>query len=194
MAVYAVGHKNPDTDTVATAIGAADYYKKKAGMDVIPVTQGPINPESKFVLGKFGIATPEILTDATDKKIILVDHTDLSQSLENLAKGEIVAVIDHHKLGDVTTPNPLEMWVWPWLQLHRAQGHVRLRGIEIPSPSPGSCSAAYPLRNVCSSPRPAPRPTRRPAGPGQDRRSVRHDGPWGGDVQGQVRRGRQPLQ
>ncbi|MEF3696532.1 manganese-dependent inorganic pyrophosphatase [Desulfolutivibrio sp.] len=138
MAVYAVGHKNPDTDTVATAIGAADYFKKKCGMDVIPVTQGAINPETKFVLGKFGVATPEILTDATDKKIILVDHTDLSQSLDNLGKGEIVAVIDHHKLGDVTTTNPLEMWVWPvGCSCTVLKSMYDFAGIEIPKPIAG---------------------------------------------------------
>lgn len=112
MAICVVGHKNPDTDTVASAIAVADLYSKR-GMEAKPVVQGPIAPETKFVLDQFGFTAPEILTDATDQKIVLVDHTDLSQSLENLGKGEILGVVDHHKLGDVTTPNPLEMWVWP---------------------------------------------------------------------------------
>lgn len=112
MAIIVVGHKNPDTDTVASAIAVADLWTKR-GMAAKPVTQGEIAPETKFVLDKFGFKAPEIVTDATDQKIILVDHTDLSQSMDNLAKGEILGVVDHHKLGDVTTPNPLEMWVWP---------------------------------------------------------------------------------
>ncbi len=113
MAVYVVGHKNPDTDTVASAIAVADFFNKRDGLDAKPVTQSAINPESEFVLKQFGVAKPEILADATDKKIILVDHTDISQTIDNLAKGELLAVVDHHKLGDVTTSNPLEMWVWP---------------------------------------------------------------------------------
>jgi manganese-dependent inorganic pyrophosphatase len=112
MAICVVGHKNPDTDTVASAIAVADLYTKR-GMQAKPVIQGEIAPETKFVLDKFGFASPEILTDAAGQKIVLVDHTDLSQSLDNLDKGEILGVVDHHKLGDVTTPNPLEMWVWP---------------------------------------------------------------------------------
>ena len=112
MAILVCGHKNPDTDTVASAIAAADLYSKR-GMAAKPVVQGEIAPESKFVLDKFGFKAPEIVTDATGQKIILVDHTDISQTLDNLSKGELVAVVDHHKLGDVTTPNPLEMWVWP---------------------------------------------------------------------------------
>ncbi len=112
MAIIVVGHKNPDTDSVASAIAVADLYSKR-GMEAKPVIQGELVPESVFVLEKFGLAAPEIVTDATDQQIVLVDHTDLSQSLDNLKKGELVGVVDHHKLGDVTTPNPLEMWVWP---------------------------------------------------------------------------------
>ncbi len=113
MSVYVVGHKNPDTDSVAAAIAVADYFKKANGLDTVAAAQGALNPESEFVLGKFGVAAPEIVTDAADKQIILVDHSDLAQSLENLSGGELLGVVDHHKLGDVTTSNPLEMWVWP---------------------------------------------------------------------------------
>ncbi|MFW5487610.1 MAG: manganese-dependent inorganic pyrophosphatase [Desulfovibrio sp.] len=112
MAAYVVGHKNPDTDTIVSAIAIADLWSKR-GIEASPIAQGPVNPETKFVLGKFGGTAPEVQTDATDKQIILVDHSDLAQSLDNLDKGEVVAVVDHHKLGDVTTSNPLEMWVWP---------------------------------------------------------------------------------
>lgn len=112
MAILVVGHKNPDTDTVASAIAVADLFTKR-GQEAKAITQGEIAPESAFVLEKFGFEAPEVVTDATDQKIILVDHTDISQTIDNLDKGELLAVVDHHKLGDVTTPNPLEMWVWP---------------------------------------------------------------------------------
>jgi len=112
MAILVVGHKNPDTDTVASAIAVADLFTKR-GQEAQAITQGAIAPETAFVLDKFGFAAPEIVTDATGKKIILVDHTDINQTIDNLDKGELIAVVDHHKLGDVTTPNPLEMWVWP---------------------------------------------------------------------------------
>jgi manganese-dependent inorganic pyrophosphatase len=132
MAICVVGHKNPDTDTVASAIAVADLYTKR-GMQAKPVIQGPIAPETKFVLDKFGFTSPEILTDACGQKIVLVDHTDLSQSLDNLGKGEIVGVVDHHKLGDVTTPNPLEMWVWPvGCSATVIEAMYKFYGIEIP--------------------------------------------------------------
>ncbi|MGM0758535.1 MAG: manganese-dependent inorganic pyrophosphatase [Thermodesulfobacteriota bacterium] len=112
MAVYVVGHKSPDTDSVCAAIALADL-KSKLGVEFKPVVQGDLSPESKFVLDKFGCDAPELLTDATDKQIMLVDHSDLSQSLDNLNKGELMAIVDHHKVGDVTTPNPIEVWTWP---------------------------------------------------------------------------------
>ena len=45
--------------------------------------------------------------DAAGKQIALVDFSDLAQGPENLASAELVAVVDHHKIGDVTTNNPI---------------------------------------------------------------------------------------
>jgi manganese-dependent inorganic pyrophosphatase len=112
MTVYIVGHKNPDTDSVCAAIALAELITS-LGSDAKPAIQGPLNPETAFVLDKFGLETPEIITDATGKELILVDHSDVSQSLDNLEKGILKGIVDHHKLGDITTKEPIEMWVWP---------------------------------------------------------------------------------
>lgn len=122
--LYVVGHKNPDTDSVCSAISFAylwNEWKKRGVMEkvmklefkAVPAIQGELNAETKFVLEKFGFKEPEKLSDATGKKIALVDHTERAQSLENLEKGEIVAIVDHHKLGDVATPNPLFLLALP---------------------------------------------------------------------------------
>ena len=112
MAVYVFGHKNPDSDTVCAAIGLADL-QSKLGVEAVPVTQGAINPESAFILEKFGVAVPEVKTSFAGEKVMLVDHSDLAQSPEDLKEAELLAIVDHHKLGDVTTSNPLECWIWP---------------------------------------------------------------------------------
>ena len=112
MAVYIFGHKNPDSDSVCAAIALADL-KTKLGVESVAAVQGDLNPESKFVLGKFGVNAPELLSSGAGKQVILVDHSDLAQSLDDLAEAEILGIVDHHKLGDVTTPNPLEAWIWP---------------------------------------------------------------------------------
>ncbi len=114
--IYVVGHKKPDTDSVCSAIAFAYLLNewKKAGCKImkvekeaVPVIQGEPNAESKFVLEKFGVSVPEIMTDGEGKTVALVDHSDKVQSLDNIDKAEIVAIVDHHKIGDVTTPNPI---------------------------------------------------------------------------------------
>ncbi len=112
MAVYIFGHKSPDSDTVCGAIALADL-KSKLGTAATPVTQEKINPESKFILEKYGFSAPEIMTSFAGKQVMLVDFSDLAQGPADLAKADILAIVDHHKLGDVTTQNPLECWIWP---------------------------------------------------------------------------------
>ncbi len=106
MAVYVVGHKSPDTDSVCSAIAYAEL-KKKLGTEAIPARQGELNPETKYVLRKFGFSEPELLTDGAGKKVILVDHSEVGQTLDNIDQAEILEIIDHHKIGDITTPNPI---------------------------------------------------------------------------------------
>ncbi|MCD4763032.1 MAG: manganese-dependent inorganic pyrophosphatase [Desulfobacterales bacterium] len=137
MAVYVYGHKNPDSDSVCAAIALADL-KSKIGVEAVPVVQGDLNPESNFILEKFGVSAPEIITSGAGKQVILVDHSDLAQSLDDLKDAEILGIVDHHKLGDVTTSNPLECWIWPvgctCTVLKAMYGFF---GVEIPKPIAG---------------------------------------------------------
>lgn len=112
MAALVVGHKNPDTDSVISAIAVADLMTKR-GIEAKPIIQGDVTPETAFVLDKFGLATPEVVTSVAGKQVILVDHSDLAQAPADLKDAEVIAIVDHHKLGDVTTSSPLLMWVWP---------------------------------------------------------------------------------
>ncbi len=110
--IFVVGHKNPDTDSICSAIAYAEL-KKSLGINAKAVRQGEINPETAFVLEKFGIGVPELVTEWEGKKVILVDHSDVSQSIDNIEKAEIVEIIDHHKIGDITTPNPIFFLAMP---------------------------------------------------------------------------------
>ncbi|MGD9731447.1 MAG: manganese-dependent inorganic pyrophosphatase [Desulfamplus sp.] len=112
MSILAFGHKNPDTDSVCAAIALADL-KKKLGEDIAAAMQGDLTPETKFVLEKFGVAAPQVVKSYAGKDVYLVDHSDLAQSPEDLGKANILGIVDHHKLGDVTTSQPLECWIWP---------------------------------------------------------------------------------
>ncbi len=112
MAVYVLGHKSPDTDSITAAIAFAEL-QKMLGVDAVPCRQGELNPETELVLKKFGYDTPELRTDVTGEKYMLVDHSDIKQAPDNWDKGELLAVVDHHKIGDITTPNPIFFCAMP---------------------------------------------------------------------------------
>lgn len=142
MAMLVVGHKNPDTDSICAAIGVADLLTKR-GMDAKAIAQGAPSPEAAFVIEKFGLPAPEVVTSVAGQKIALVDHSDLAQAPDDLAAGELLFVLDHHKLGDVTTPNPLEMWVWPvGCSCTVLKSAYDFYNIEIPAPIAGAMLCA----------------------------------------------------
>ncbi len=113
MSVYVVGHSSPDTDSVAAAIAFA-HYLKATGTDAVPVAQSAeLNPESKLVLAKFGLAAPAAFTDAAGKDVALVDFSDIAQAPANIKEANVVAIVDHHKIGDITTGGPIFFYAKP---------------------------------------------------------------------------------
>ncbi|ODS42623.1 MAG: manganese-dependent inorganic pyrophosphatase [Candidatus Altiarchaeales archaeon IMC4] len=95
--IYVVGHKNPDTDSICSAIAYAGL-KEKIGISAKAASSGEINDETRFVLGRFGFAPPDRIGDASGKKLVLVDHNEAQQSPDNADKAQIIEVIDHHKI------------------------------------------------------------------------------------------------
>jgi len=106
--VYVVGHKSPDTDSVAAAISYANLKNKLNLPEIyVPAAAGTINSETKFVLDHFGVPVPETITDGKGKKIVLVDHNEVAQAVDNIKEATLMEVIDHHKIGDVQTASPI---------------------------------------------------------------------------------------
>ncbi|WP_297788930.1 putative manganese-dependent inorganic diphosphatase [uncultured Anaerococcus sp.] len=58
--VYITGHKNPDTDSIMSAIAYADLKNRLGEVKAIPIRLGKLNPESRFVLDYFGVKPPKI--------------------------------------------------------------------------------------------------------------------------------------
>jgi manganese-dependent inorganic pyrophosphatase len=95
--MYVVGHKNPDSDSICSAIALA-YF-----LDAFPARLGELNPESQFILKRFGLMEPELIKTAEGKELFLVDHAEKSQNLDDFDKGKLIGIIDHHKIGISTT-------------------------------------------------------------------------------------------
>ena len=82
-----------------------DYY------DEFVVKTAKLKHNNYPIIGKHNLCKGLIrITDITEKnkkKVILVDHNEQEQSVEGLDEAEIVEIVDHHKLGDLTTKNPI---------------------------------------------------------------------------------------
>ena len=59
--VYVVGHKNPDTDSICSAIAYAELKRTVTGNDYVARRAGQINEETHYVLNKFGVSAPALL-------------------------------------------------------------------------------------------------------------------------------------
>ena len=106
--IYVIGHKSPDLDTVGSAISYARLLNE-LGYDAEPrITMKP-SGQTRFALEYCNIPVPEILQDATDQNIILVDISDYSSGVDGLEKANILGIIDHHTLNiHVNSPVKVE--------------------------------------------------------------------------------------
>lgn len=104
--IYVTGHRSPDSDTVGSSIAYAALLQK-LGYDAVPIVLGKINPETAFILDAAGLETPELMEEVSGQNMILVDHSEYTQSAEGLSDANIISIIDHHGDGAVTTGNQL---------------------------------------------------------------------------------------
>jgi len=114
MSTYVFGHTSPDSDSIIGAISLS-YLKNKLGEDCIPTRQGEISAETEFILEQFGYASkvPDLKTSVAGEDVYLIDFSDKAQAPSDIMQATILGIVDHHKLGDLTTDTPLECWIRP---------------------------------------------------------------------------------
>ncbi|KPV42120.1 manganese-dependent inorganic pyrophosphatase [Alicyclobacillus ferrooxydans] len=102
------GHKNPDTDSICSALAYADL-KTQLGVSVEPLRLGELNPETTFVLNHFQVFAPRLVHGVAPeaKEVILVDHNERQQSASDIGEVTVVEVIDHHRIANFETSQPL---------------------------------------------------------------------------------------
>lgn len=106
--VLIFGHKNPDTDSICSAIAYADL-KTKLGKNVEAVRLGSVNGETQHALNYFGVEAPRLVEQVASeaKDVILVDHNERQQSAGDIDQVRVVEVIDHHRIANFETSHPL---------------------------------------------------------------------------------------
>lgn len=102
------GHKNPDTDTICSALAYADL-KNKLGFTAEPARLGTVSKETQFALDYFQTEAPQLIEKVGEdvKDVILVDHNEFQQSVDNIQEVRISEVIDHHRISNFETKEPL---------------------------------------------------------------------------------------
>jgi manganese-dependent inorganic pyrophosphatase len=64
---YVIGHVNPDTDSIAAALGYAWLLRERDGIDAVATRAGATNPQTNWVLKRLGLDAPYLLTDASPR-------------------------------------------------------------------------------------------------------------------------------
>jgi manganese-dependent inorganic pyrophosphatase len=102
------GHKNPDTDTICSALVYADL-KTKLGFKVEAVRLGNVNGETQFALDHFQVKAPRLVESVANEvnDVILVDHNERQQSVSDIDQVRVLEVIDHHRIANFETSHPL---------------------------------------------------------------------------------------
>ena len=111
--VLITGHKNPDTDSICSSI-VMEKIAKHFGVNAEAVRLGNLNKETEYVF-KYLNKEPQRMIEKVDEgqKLILVDHNEAGQSVDNRDNAEILAVIDHHRISDFKTATPLYYFAKP---------------------------------------------------------------------------------
>ena len=109
--VLVFGHANPDTDSIASAISYA-YLLNQTGHEATAYALGAPSEETQFALDHFGVAAPKVIEKAAevadaDTILALVDHNEAQQSLPDRGDYRIWSVVDHHRIANIETVEPL---------------------------------------------------------------------------------------
>jgi manganese-dependent inorganic pyrophosphatase len=115
MTIKVFGHKAPDTDSTGSAIVWAWYLNDIRGEAAEAVLLGEPNAEAAFVLRRWNLPKPAIVSDvAPGEPVAIVDTNNPAELPAGINDADIRAIIDHHKLtGGIVTKAPIEVTIRP---------------------------------------------------------------------------------
>ncbi len=109
------GHKNPDTDSICSAMVKQRLNRRMGYTKCYAGRLGNLNKETKYVLNYLNLEEPELIEKVEEgQEVILVDHNEFNQSAEGIEKAKIIGVIDHHRIANFETSEPLYYTARPY--------------------------------------------------------------------------------
>jgi manganese-dependent inorganic pyrophosphatase len=115
MTTLVFGHKSPDTDSTGSPLIWAWYLRDVHGVDAKAVLLGEPNTEAAFMLRRWSLEKPEIIsTVAPGTPVVIVDTNNPAELPAGINDCDIKAIIDHHKLvGGLETKGPIHIVMEP---------------------------------------------------------------------------------
>ena len=95
--VYVIGHRNPDTDSIASAIAYADLKKRQGQSGVVAAVAGTPNPQTRYVLERLGLATPLYLADVHPKVRDIINRQPVTATAAMPLK-EVLELFHRHTI------------------------------------------------------------------------------------------------
>ena len=139
--VYITGHKNPDSDSICSAIAYAEYKNIIGEMEAIPVRLGNINRETEFILDYFGVKPPKLLETVKlsvedldfDKIAPVTSDISLRMGLELMKNNTLnsLALIDENEdlIGVVTISDIIQSYIDVWDNSILGKSHTTIDNI-----------------------------------------------------------------
>jgi manganese-dependent inorganic pyrophosphatase len=108
MVVYVFGHREPDTDSILSAILYSNFLNQNK-ISAEAVKLGEINNETKFIIEKFKVNVPKTVKEiAAKSEVVLVDHNEEKHTISNIKELNLNTIIDHHRF-DLKTEKPVNI-------------------------------------------------------------------------------------
>ncbi|HFH8068010.1 TPA: manganese-dependent inorganic pyrophosphatase [Streptococcus agalactiae] len=114
--ILVFGHQSPDSDAIGSSVAFAYLAKEAWGLDTEAVALGTPNEETAYVLDYFGVQAPRVVESAKAEgveTVILTDHNEFQQSISDIKDVTVYGVVDHHRVANFETANPLYMRLEP---------------------------------------------------------------------------------
>ncbi len=139
--IYIIGHRNPDTDSICSAIGYA-FLKEALGADVIAARAGKINAETKFILETLGVEPPKLISDLYPRVKDVMSYNsvsihpkatlrELGNSMKQNKLKSIAVIDDEQKLVGVVSAGDLANRYFEEVEMQDlAQGEVDFYGVQ----------------------------------------------------------------
>lgn len=100
---FVFGHKNPDTDSIASAISMANL-RNQLGENSECFRLGNVNKETNFALNTFKFDAPQLLEKVDENNtVIMVDTNEFSQTADGIESSHVKMIVDHHRMKLETT-------------------------------------------------------------------------------------------